>query len=122
MDSQSQDAQRAAETGRPISLDRTPELRARLVVQCAIDILGKARRHVEGDIYLPLSVDQFLVELRRRFGAMHPDMVYRTNATIERARLGRKPGSTLPRVVLRQGAPLRGPLPAKTVARMSRCD
>ena len=120
MELQPENALPVAEDRRPIRLARTPELRARLVVQCAVDILGNNRRHHDGDIYLPLSVDQFMTELQRRFGATHPDMVYRTSSTIERARLERDPDSKLPRVILRQGAPTRGPQPAKTMARMLR--
>jgi len=84
------------------------ERRARLMVECALEILGKTREQCSGDLHLPLSVAQFTLELRRRYAALHPELIYRTDATFERARLDRRRLPDLPRVVLRQGPPPRG--------------
>jgi hypothetical protein len=82
------------------------ERRAALVVQCARDLLG-GRAATDGDLHLPLSVTEFERALRERYGATHPDLVYRTDSTLERARLERRQFPHLPKVVLRQGAPRR---------------
>jgi len=92
---------------------RTPrvlvsERRARLVVRCACELLGLDPATVQADLHLPLSVTEFENELRARFALSHPDLVYRTDSTTERARLDRSRLPGLPRVVLRQGAPPRG--------------
>jgi len=81
------------------------ESRARLVVQCALDILGKRPDEVQGDIHLPISVAEFSAEFQRRYAASHPDLAFRTAATFERARLDRRRLPELPRVILRQGPP-----------------
>jgi acyl-coenzyme A synthetase/AMP-(fatty) acid ligase len=82
------------------------ERRAALVVQCAQELPG-AMRASTGDIHLPLSVLQFEEELRSRFGNSHPELVFRTDSTLERARLERDRLQHIPKVVLRQGAPRR---------------
>lgn len=82
------------------------ERRAALVVQCARDLLGD-RAPASGDLHLSLSVTEFERALRERYGATHPDLVYRTDSTLERARLERRQFPHLPKVVLRQGAPRR---------------
>ena len=84
------------------------ERRARLMVRCACELLGVDPATVQGDLHLPLSVTEFENELRARFALSHPDLVYRTDSTTERARLDRTRLPGLPRVVLRQGAPPRG--------------
>jgi hypothetical protein len=81
------------------------ESRARMVVQCALDILGKRADEVQGDIHLPISVTEFSTEFRRRYASSHPDLAFRTAATFERARLDRRRMPELPRVILRQGPP-----------------
>lgn len=83
------------------------ERRAQLMVECALLILGKTREQCLGDLYVPLSVAQFTRELRRRYAVLHPELIFRTDATFERARLDRKRLPHLPRVVLRQGPPPR---------------
>lgn len=82
------------------------ERRAQLVVQCARDLLGE-QAQAAGDLHLPLSVTEFERALRDRYGAAHPELVYRTDSTLERARLERRQFPHLPKVVLRQGAPRR---------------
>ena len=81
------------------------ESRARMVVQCALDILGKRPEDFAGDIHLPISVAEFSNEFRRRYAGSHPDLAFRTAATFERARLDRRRMPDLPRVILRQGPP-----------------
>lgn len=81
--------------------------RAQLVVQCACELLGIDVQRAPAELHLPLSVADFEVELRNRFGLSHPELVFRTESTLERARLERRGLSGVPRVVLRQGAPTR---------------
>ncbi len=83
------------------------ERRARLMVRCACELLGLDETRVTADLQLPLSVVEFDNELRARYAATHPDLVYRTDSTTERARLDRSRLAGLPRVILRQGAPPR---------------
>lgn len=83
------------------------ERRARLVVQCACELLGIDPEQAPGDLHLTLSVQEFEQELRRRFAASHPQLIYRTDSTLERARLERGRLGGLPRVILRRGAPPR---------------
>ena len=72
-------------------LTSVAERRARLVVQCACELLGIDSSTAE--LQLPLSVAEFEVELRNRFGAAHPDLVFRTDSTLERARAKQPPTS-----------------------------
>jgi hypothetical protein len=81
--------------------------RARLVVQCACELLGIEARQAPAELHLQLSVADFEQELRNRFGVSHPELVFRTDSTLERARLERRGLAGVPRVVLRQGAPSR---------------
>jgi len=83
------------------------ERRAQLMVRCACELLGVDPATVVGDLRLPLSVTQFENELRTRYALTHPELVYRTDSTTERARLDRNRLPGLPRVILRQGAPPR---------------
>jgi hypothetical protein len=83
------------------------ERRARLMVRCACELLGLDEARVTTDLQLPMSVAEFEHELRARYAATHPDLVYRTDSTTERARLDRSRLAHLPRVILRQGAPPR---------------
>jgi siroheme synthase (precorrin-2 oxidase/ferrochelatase) len=85
----------------------TAERRARLVVACACDILGIDPNSPTGEIRLPLSVEEFEQELRQRYALTHPELVFRTDSTLERARLERRGLESIPRVILRQGAPRR---------------
>ncbi len=91
----------------PAPAGSTAERRARLVVACACDILGIDPAAIGGEIHLPLSVDEFEQELRQRYALTHPELVYRTDSTLERARLERRGLESIPRVILRQGAPRR---------------
>ncbi len=84
------------------------ERRARLVVQCACELLGIDPVSAAQDLQLGLSVQEFAGELRRRFTVTHPELIYRTDSTLERARLERARLPWLPRVILRRGAPPRG--------------
>ena len=83
------------------------ERRARLVVQCACELLGIDPDTASGDLHLTLSVQEFERELRNRYAATHPQLIYRTDSTLERARLERGRLGPLPRVILRRGAPPR---------------
>jgi hypothetical protein len=90
-------------TRQPVS-----ERRARLVVQCACELLGIDPASATADLQLALSVEEFESELRRRYAGSHPELIYRTDSTLERARLERARLPRLPRVILRRGAPPRG--------------
>ena len=83
------------------------ERRARLVVQCACELLGVDPDTAAGDLHLRLSVQEFEQQLRGRYAASHPQLIYRTDSTLERARLERGRLPRLPRVILRRGAPPR---------------
>lgn len=83
------------------------ERRARLMVRCACELLALDEAAVSTDLHVPMSVAEFENELRARFALTHPDLVYRTDSTTERARLDRSRLPGVPRVVLRQGAPPR---------------
>jgi hypothetical protein len=87
--------------------DGVANRRAELMVRLACDLLGLADIPEVDALQLPLSVTEFQQELRRRYAAHHPQLVIRSEATIERARLIRSAPQRLPRVVLRQGAPRR---------------
>lgn len=86
---------------------RVSERRARLMVRCACELLGVEESAAGNDLYLPMSVAEFENELRARYAVTHPELVYRTEVTIQRARLERPGLPNLPRVVLRQGGPPR---------------
>ena len=81
------------------------ERRARLVVQCACELLGVDPATASGDLRLTLSVLEFELALRERYAVTHPQLIYRTDSTLERARLERARLPRLPRVILRRGAP-----------------
>jgi hypothetical protein len=84
------------------------ERRARLVVQCACELLGLDPARIDGsDLHILVSVAEFEKALRERFSASHPDLIFRTDSTLERARLSRERFPGLPRVILRRGAPPR---------------
>jgi len=91
-------------------LTRAPisERRARLVVQCACELLGIDPASATTHLQLALSVQEFEREMRRRYALTHPELIYRTDSTLERARLERTRLPWLPRVILRRGAPPRG--------------
>lgn len=76
-------------------------------MQFACELLGlEAVPRVEA-LQLPLSVAEFQRQIQQRFARAHPELVMRSEATIERARLERREPDALPRVVLKQGAPRR---------------
>jgi hypothetical protein len=77
------------------------------VVQCASDLLGIPPETLGAELQVPLSVTEFAGELRARYGSAHPELVFRTDSTLERARLDRRALPGVPRVILRQGAPRR---------------
>jgi hypothetical protein len=86
--------------------------RAHLVVRCACDILGLKDIPATPDLRLNLTVEEFGVELVKRYATTHPGLVFRTESSIERARLERRFKEALPKVHLRQGAPPRASQPA----------
>jgi hypothetical protein len=86
--------------------------RALLVIQCARELPGATIDPETGQINLDLSSRQFELELRRRYGKSHPDLVFRADSTFERARLDRHRYKDLPRVVLRQGPPPKSERPS----------
>ena len=96
---------------RPPTSPRRPspfERRATLVVRFAMELAGVVPEQVSGDITLPLSAAEFQRELQKRYGVAHPELAFRSVATVERARLQRDRLSHLPRIILRQGSPPRG--------------
>jgi hypothetical protein len=95
-------ATRAPGTRLPVS-----ERRARLVVQCACELLGVDPAAATGELHVMMSVQEFEQELRDRYASTHPQLIYRTDSTLERARLERGRLPRLPRVILRRGAPPR---------------
>jgi len=86
--------------------------RALLMIQCARELPGATICPETGQINLDLSIKQFELELRRRYGKSHPDLVFRADSTFERARLDRHRYKELPRVVLRQGPPPKSERPS----------
>ena len=86
--------------------------RALLMIQCARELPGAKICPQTGQINLDLSTRQFELELRRRYGRSHPDLVFRADSTFERARLDRHRYKDLPRVVLRQGPPPKSERPS----------
>ena len=100
----------SAPSSAPGKRRRSPlERRATLVVQFAMELAGMSPEQATGDIALPLSAAEFQRELQRRYGDAHPELAFRSMATVERARLQRTRLPQLPRVILRQGPPPRGP-------------
>jgi hypothetical protein len=96
----SADAARNARLG-----SSTAERRARLVVTCACEILGLDPGSHTGEIRLPLSVEEFEQELRQRYALTYRNWCSAPiplNAPAERRGL-----ESIPRVILRQGAPRR---------------
>jgi hypothetical protein len=83
------------------------ERRAKLVVKFAMELAGVSPDQVNGDITLPLSAAEFQRELQKRYGDAHPELAFRSMATVERARLQRDRLPQLPRIILRQGPPPR---------------
>ena len=83
------------------------ERRATLVVKFAMELAGVSPDQVSGDITLPLSAAEFQRELQKRYGDAHPELAFRSLATVERARLQRDRLPKLPRIILRQGPPPR---------------
>jgi hypothetical protein len=82
------------------------ERRARLVVQCAKELLAGQQPPPESScLRLDMSVREFEQELHQRYALLHPELVLRSEASIERARLARESLQGLPRVQLRLGAP-----------------
>jgi hypothetical protein len=83
------------------------ERRAALVAALAREMPG-ALVDPNGDVHVPVSVIEFEQALRARYGASYPELVYRTDSTLERARLERPAAlQHIPKVILRQGAPRR---------------
>jgi len=79
--------------------------RARLVVRCATELMGIEAPRSSEPLQLQLSAAEFELLLQNRYGETHPELVFRTESSIERARLDRTRCPELPKVLLRQGAP-----------------
>jgi hypothetical protein len=100
--------EQASAAGKHGKRRNTPfERRATLVVQFAMELAGIPPGKAAGNITLPLSAAEFQRELQRRYGSQHPELTFRSLATVERARLQRDRVPHLPRVILRQGPPPR---------------
>jgi hypothetical protein len=83
------------------------ERRAALVAAFALEMEGAVIAS-NGDIHVPVSVAEFEQALRAGHGAAYPELVYRTDSTLERARLERPAALRhIAKVILRQGAPRR---------------
>ncbi|MGH8252621.1 MAG: hypothetical protein ACRES2_01190 [Steroidobacteraceae bacterium] len=104
IESESSAVRAASSPRRPSPFER----RATLVVRFAMELAGVAPEQVNGDITLPLSAAEFQRELQKRYGVAHPELAFRSMATVERARLQRDRLAHLPRIILRQGPPPRG--------------
>ncbi len=81
------------------------KLRTRLVVEFACELLGLPEVPAADALRLDMSVEDFSEAFERRYGARFPKLVFRGDATLERARLHRRDAPQLPRVVLRKGRP-----------------
>jgi hypothetical protein len=82
--------------------------RALLMVWCAQELADDTCPANSRTIHLDLSVKEFQQALESRYARAHPELVRRSESTIERARLDRPAGmESIPRVILRQGAPRR---------------
>jgi hypothetical protein len=81
------------------------EQRAALAVAFARELLGDEVPADATALYLPLTVGQFDTLFRARYAEQHPELVFRSDSSTERARLERRGLPHLPRVILRQGAP-----------------
>ena len=80
-------------------------VRARLVVEFACELLGLGKMPATDSLRLDMSVEDFTAAFERRYGMEYPKLVFRGDATLERARLHRRDNPKLPRVVLRKGRP-----------------
>jgi len=80
-------------------------VRAQLVVQFACELLGLGQTPATDSLRLDMSVEDFTAAFERRYGPHYPKLVFRGDATLERARLHRRDNPKLPRVVLRKGRP-----------------
>ena len=93
--------------------------RAELVVRFACELLGLKKPPDGSILKVRMKVGEFEALLKRRYGDAHPELVYRSDSAIERARLDRDVWPAIPKVVLQQGAPLgakRRPPPPATQA------
>jgi hypothetical protein len=80
-------------------------VRARLVVEFACELLGLDQVPATESIRLDMSVEDFTAAFEQRYAQEYPKLVFRGDATLERARLHRRDNPKLPRVVLRKGRP-----------------
>jgi hypothetical protein len=100
------DASADSQSGFTVRLS-VSERRAALVASFAREMAGSVVAS-NGDIHVPVSVVEFEQALRARYGASYPELVYRTDSTLERARLERPAALRhIAKVILRQGAPRR---------------
>jgi hypothetical protein len=81
------------------------ERRATLAVEFARQLLGDAEQPGGKPLVLCLRAGEFQVLFRERYASKYPDLVHRSESSLERARLERRKLPHLPRVILKQGAP-----------------
>lgn len=72
----------------------------------ACELLGLKNPPDGSVLKIRMKVEEFELLLKRRYGEAHPQLVYRSDSAIERARLDRDVWPSIPKVVLQQGAPL----------------
>jgi hypothetical protein len=95
----------AADNQGDVARGQVMSVRAQLVVQFACELLGLGQAPATDSLRLDMSVEDFTAAFERRYGPHYPKLVFRGDATLERARLHRRDNPKLPRVVLRKGRP-----------------
>ena len=86
---------------RPSVLER----RATLAVEFARQLLGEPETSSAKPLVVCLRVGEFDLLFRERYASSYPELVHRSESSLERARLERRKLPHLPRVILKQGAP-----------------
>ncbi len=81
------------------------ERRAQLAVEFARQLLGEPETSSGQPLVVCLRVGEFGLLFRERYASRYPDLVHRSESSLERARLERRNLPHLPRVILKQGAP-----------------
>ena len=76
-----------------------------LAVEFARQLLGEPESTGAQPLVLCLRVGEFDLLFRERYARRFPDLVHRSQSSLERARLERRNLPHLPRVILKQGAP-----------------
>ena len=80
--------------------------RAELMVRLACELLGVTDPPQGAVLRLRMKVHEFELLLKQRYGDAHPELVFRSDSALERARLDREVWPQIPKVVLQQGAPV----------------